>query len=275
MKEHFQEKLALITGGSSGIGKALAKSLGELGCSTCILARNQERLESAKEEISKVASNGAFIDVIKADVTEEDQISRNFSELVAKRGTPDFLFNCAGKAEPSYIQDYRINDFRRAMELDYLGTVIPSMELLPRFMERGSGHIINISSVGGFLGIIGYGTYTPAKFAVVGFSEVLRHEMKPHGIQVSVVFPPDVETPGFSKENKVKPEECKIISETGKLMQPEDVARKIIKGVKKGNFLILPGSSGYIHKLKGIWPSLVYKFIDDDLKKARKKIGKK
>ncbi|MCP5430947.1 MAG: SDR family NAD(P)-dependent oxidoreductase [Chromatiaceae bacterium] len=109
-------------------------------------------------------------------------------------GLPDFLFNCAGRAEPGYIQDYSLDAYEAAMRVDYLGTVIPTQYLLPDFIARGSGHIINVSSVAGFLGLIGYGTYAPAKFAVVGFSEVLRHEMKPHGVRVSVVCPPDVDT---------------------------------------------------------------------------------
>ncbi|MHA1369467.1 MAG: SDR family oxidoreductase [Promethearchaeota archaeon] len=271
----WKNKIAIITGGSSGIGLGLAKGLVRVGTSVAILARDRDRLENARKEIEGFALNDSvFIDVLPADVTDDGHVSKTIEEFIKKRGVPYFLFNCAGAAYPKYIHEYTISDFESAIKLDYLGTVIPTMALLPFWMEKGAGHVINISSIAGFLGLIGYGTYTPAKFAIIGFSEVLRHEMKPRGIRVSVVCPPDVDTPGFKRENETKPEECKIISARGKLLQPDEVARKILKDVKKNKFYILPGEAGTIFKLKGIFPNLVLSIIDGDLKKALKKLGK-
>ncbi|MCB1728172.1 MAG: SDR family NAD(P)-dependent oxidoreductase, partial [Gammaproteobacteria bacterium] len=125
------------------------------------------------------------------------------------------------------------------------------------------------SSVAGFLGLIGYGTYAPAKFAVVGFSEVLRHEMKPHGVRVSVVCPPDVDTPGFAQENRTKPAECTAISGRARVMRPEDVARAVLDGVRKNRFYILPGRAGLLFRLKGMVPGLVRAVLDRELRRVR------
>lgn len=270
-KKVFKEKTAIITGGSSGMGLELAKQLVEKGTSVAILARNGKRLTAAKKEIeSGTAGQEVFVDVIQADVTDKDQIEKSFSNFTTKRGTPDFLFNCAGRADPRLIEDYTIEDYEDAMRLNYLGTVITTMQLLPGFIEAGKGHVINISSAGGFIGIIGLATYVPSKFAVVGFSEVLRHELKPKGIKVSVVFPPDTDTPGFAEENKNKPEACSIVAGHGKLMQPGDVARTILNGVRKGKFYIFPGNTKFLFKMKALFPGLVFKIMDDDLKKANK-----
>jgi len=271
----YKDRVALVVGGSSGTGKALASQLVAAGCSVGIIARDEVKLASARDEILKHALDGkTFVEAMSCDVTDDRRARDVISSFVDAHGVPDFLFNCAGAAYPRYIQDYTIHDFESAMRLDYLGTVIPVMALLPGMMARGSGFIVNISSAMGFVGMIGYGTYAPAKFAVAGFSEVLRHEMKPHGIKVSVVFPSDIDTPGFKTENETKPEECRIISEHGKLMQPEDVAARILKEVAKGRFYILPGESSFIFKMKRLFPGLVYSIIDNDLIKARRKLGK-
>nr|MDO8115289.1 SDR family oxidoreductase [Candidatus Sigynarchaeota archaeon] len=276
MKSHdaFSGKFAAITGGSSGMGKAIAMQLAQRGSSVTIMARNEERLALAKHEIEPLLVGKAFVETLKVDATDEAQVKTAFTDMVSRHGVPDFLFNCVGAAEPGYIQDFTISQYEKAMKQDYFAYVIPAMQLLPRFIEKKAGYIVNIASIAGFLGLIGYGTYTPAKFAVVGFSEVLRHELKPRGINVSVVCPPDTDTPGFHEENKTKPEECKILSQRGKLIQPAQVAAKILEGVEKKRFLILPGDARFIFTMKRLFPGLVYKTIDDDLKKALKQLGK-
>ncbi len=265
---------ALITGGSSGLGKALAILLARGGSSVAIVARNGARLAEAKAAIDAGKAGAGFVTTTQADVTDEKQIKDAFDGIVSEKGVPTHLFNCAGAANPGYVQDFSLADFEAAMRLDYFGTVVPTTTLLPHFISRGSGHVINVSSAGGFVGLIGYATYCPAKFAVMGFSEVLRHELKPKGIKVSVVCPPDMDTPGLVTENKTKPEECKILSERGKLVKPEDVAKAVVDGVGKGKYYILPGESNYIFNMKRLFPGLVFSVMDGDLRKALKKLGK-
>ena len=270
MTDPFHGRIALVTGGSSGIGRAIAMQLVARGCAVGILARDSERLNAAKADIEAAyPGTAAAVSVLRADVSDEGAVAEAMARFEATCGLPDFLFNCAGRAEPGYIQDYSLDAYEAAMRVDYLGTVIPTQYLLPDFIARGSGHIINVSSVAGFLGLIGYGTYAPAKFAVVGFSEVLRHEMKPHGVRVSVVYPPDVDTPGFAQENRTKPAECTAISGRARVMRPEDVARAVLDGVRKNRFYILPGRAGLLFRVKGMVPGLVRAVLDRELRRVR------
>ena len=131
-----------------------------------------------------------------------------------------------------------------------------------------------MSSVAGLIGVMGYAGYTPTKFAIAGLSEVLRNEYKAYNIKVSVIFPPDTNTHGLAEEAKTRPEELNIISEHAGLLQPEEVAEKILKDVLKGNFSILPGSAKFIWRMKRLFPKLVFWVSDRDLKKARKMLGK-
>lgn len=124
----------------------------------------------------------------------------------------------------------------------------------------------------GFMGLIGYGTYTPSKFALVGLAETLRHELKPENIEFSILFPPDTNTPGFEQENKTKPPETAMLSETAKLYQPDVVAKKYVDGILKNRFYIIFGSGKWIWLLFRLFPRLVHAIMDNDLCTARKKI---
>ncbi|KAJ7337158.1 hypothetical protein OS493_010012 [Desmophyllum pertusum] len=112
--------------------------------------------------------------------------------------------------------------------------------------NRRKGHIVFVSSIGGQFGIFGFTAYSPSKFAVRGFAETLFMEVKPYDIGVSVVFPPDTDTPGFENENKNKPDETHLISSAGGLFTPEQVAANIVAGIKDRRFLISCGFDGFV-----------------------------
>jgi short-subunit dehydrogenase len=138
-------------------------------------------------------------------------------------------------------------------------------------MKQAGGHIVNVSSIAGFIGIFGYTAYSASKFGIIGLSECLRNEMKPYGIKVSVLCPPDTDTPGFVRENLSKPEETKAISGNAGLMSPEQVAQALIKGMNKGAFLIIPGIEGkLIHLVKHLFPGFVGSVLDYQVRKYRK-----
>jgi 3-dehydrosphinganine reductase len=139
-------------------------------------------------------------------------------------------------------------------------------------IERKSGYIVNISSMAGFLGVFGYTAYGASKYAVRGFSDALRAEMKPHGIGVSVVFPPDTDTPQLSYEKQFKPAETKELTGSGGMMDPERVAKIILSGIERGKYLILPGiENKIIYRLSGILVNTVYPVMDWLIAQAQNK----
>jgi len=138
---------------------------------------------------------------------------------------------------------------------------------VPLMKERG-GHIVNISSIAGFLGVFGYSAYCPAKFAVFGFSQVLRSELKRYNIHVSILCPPDTDTPQLEMENKIKPEETKAISGNAGVMSPDDVAEAMINGMLKSKPVIVPGLNGkFVLYASRLIPSVVEWVMDREIKK--------
>ena len=234
----FQQH-AIITGGSSGIGKATAKLLIQKGCHVSIISRSQEKLEAAKQQLEAVSVNHQQVFAIAADVSEFSQAQTAISTAIDQGGSPDFLITCAGMAHPGYFRDLPIAVFEQTMAINYFGSLYCIKAALP-FMKRGS-HLVLISSGAGLVGVYGYTPYSPTKFALRGLAESLRGELKPLGIEVSIVYPPDTDTPQLEAENQTKPLETKLITGTAKTWQPEAVAREILRGVQKKSFIITPG----------------------------------
>ena len=275
-KQPFKDKSAIICGGSKGIGKATAKLFVQLGGNVCIVARILDALNAAAEEIKSLkVDENQLVEVISCDTSNMEQVEPLFKEYIKKFGVPDYSFNYVGISYPNYTDKLTIEDFKFHMDTNFFGQLNPILTILPYYMERKEGHFINMSSLAGYIGVMGYAAYTPTKFAVVGLSEVLRNEYKVYNIKVSIVYPPDTDTFGLHEEAKSRPEELNIIAERGGLMQPDEVAEIIIKGVLKEKLYIHAGSSKVYWRIMRLFPKLVHRFTDSDLKKARKKMGKK
>ncbi|HMD89598.1 MAG TPA: SDR family oxidoreductase [Anaerolineaceae bacterium] len=243
--EYYRNKMVLITGGSSGIGLSLAKQLAQAQANVWILARRPEQLDKAIEEIETCRKNSSQkFGRIEADVSNEPQINNELSKFIETNGAPDILINAAGYARPGMFNDLDTDVFRQEMDVNYFGMVYTSKKIIPEMVARRSGHVINISSMGGFIGVIGYTAYCGSKFAVRGFTDTLRNELKNFGVRVSIVFPPDTRTPGFEVENRYKPAVTKAFTEDNAgVAEPDDVARVILKDAARGKYTILPGSS--------------------------------
>jgi 3-dehydrosphinganine reductase len=272
IKDSFQGKLALITGGSSGLGLALANQLAEQGANVWLIARRKDVLESAYKALP--AATGQKHGMISADVSDWGQVQSAVAKVIREAGLPDLLINCAGLAHPGYVQEIPIEVFHQMMDVDYFGTINMVKALLPGMLERGSGHIVNISSAAGFLAPFGYSAYSPAKYAVRGFSDVLRLELKPLGLRVSVAFPPDMDTPGMVNENKTKPfETTEAFSST--LVPVGPVAKSILNGVRRGKYILLPGfETRMYYYLVFLLGNGIYPLVDMLLAQARAKKNK-
>ncbi|NPV76005.1 MAG: SDR family oxidoreductase [Anaerolineae bacterium] len=271
----FSGKLILITGGSSGIGLALAKKFVRAGANVHILAREQEKLRSALDilEANRVA-NQQNLGMIAADVSKFDQIQTEINNLCNRTGIPDYLINSAGVVHPGEFQNLEIEKFHWMMNINFFGTVNAVKAIIPFMIQRSAGHIINISSMAGFLGVYGYSAYSASKFAVRGFTDVIRSELKRYHIRVSLVFPPDTQTPQLEYEQKYKPEITKELTATSGLMQPDQVAESIIKGIRKKQYIITPGLEATLfYTIQSISGNLVYKVMDVLVAQAQRKIS--
>lgn len=233
---------SIITGGSSGIGKATAQLLVSRGGNVTLIARNPTRLDLAQEEIQAVrVNNNQRIFAIAADVSKKEEIQQAIHTAVEELGTPQNLITCAGITYPNYFQKIPLDIFEKIMAINYFGTLYSIKAVLPFMEQAHQGQIVLISSGAGLIGIYGYSAYCPSKFALRGLAESLRGELKPLGIQVSIVYPPDTDTPQLEEENKTKPPETKLITGTAKVLSAETVAQEILRGMEKGQFAITPG----------------------------------
>jgi len=275
-KQPFRGKVAVIPGGTKGIGRATAKDFVQLGGSVCLIARGMDALKETADECNKLKSDDSqFIEIISCDTTDMDKLKPLLTDFIDKRGVPDYMFNFVGYAYAQYIEKLTFKDFEKNMNVNYYGQLVPTLIVLPYFMKVKKGTITFTSSVMGFLGFMGYATYAPSKFALVGLAEVLRNELIPYNIKISILFPVDTDTPGFSEENRLKPPECAIISEAGKIMTAEEVAEEFLNKILKKRYEILPGKASFGRKMMRLFPNIVRGTFDKAYKKAIKKVGRK
>lgn len=274
MTKHYQ--LAMITGGSSGIGLAIAKQLVSEGTSVCLLARHEDALEAAKAALAPLKSNeDQIIDSLQCDVTDFVCLKTKLMDYVSERGLPDLVVNSAGVTYPGYFQELDVEIFHWLMNINYYGTLHVLKVLVPGMIERGSGTILNISSQAGFAGVFGYSGYSASKYAVRGFSDVIRSELKPLGIQVSVAFPPDTDTPQLAFEEPLKPYETNFIAGATKVKSAEDVASDILKAMNRGKYIIIPGFDGkFFYHLVNLLGNITYFIIDILVNIAQRKKAK-
>lgn len=233
---------ALITGGSSGIGRELARRLAAAGYSVSLVARRKELLTEAAAEIEGLCSSGKQrVFTYSADVSESDQAEAAVKACIAELGVPELVITSAGIAVPGYFAEIKLEEFERSMAVNYFGSLYVVRAALPAMRARRSGRVVFISSGAALMGLFGYTTYCPSKFALRGLAESLRAELKADNIGVSIVYPPDTETPMLEEENKIKPEETKLITGVVKTWSAEAVVDCIMRGIARGVFGITPG----------------------------------
>ena len=176
-------KVWLITGASRGLGRSFTQEALKAGHRVVATARNSERL-------AEVASKfGESVRTVPLDVTNEAQAKNAVEAAIETFGCVDVLVNNAGYGNVYPVEDTSLTDFRAQIETNLFGVIIMTKAVLPHFRERASGHIIQISSIGGRVGPVGRAAYAAAKFGVEGFSESLSKEVGPLGIKVTIVEP--------------------------------------------------------------------------------------
>lgn len=239
---NFSNQLAYITGGSSGIGLETAKLLASKGCSLVLIARGEAMLQTAchaiKERLQKRSSS---VNILALDVSDNDEVQKKIKTAVECYGAPDILINCAGIGTADYFENITYEQFDRAMKINVYGTRNMIHALLPFMKQKGRGHIVNVSSLAGLIGMFGYSLYGTTKYAVVGFSECLRSELKRFNIHVTLVCPPEVQTPFLKEEAKTLPPESRAVKNLAGLLTPQQTAKAIVRGIERNKFLVVPG----------------------------------
>lgn len=243
----------LVTGGSSGIGLAIARQVLERGARVSLVARDVHRLATAEDLLEAAVGDPTRVAAEPADVTDRDAVERALGLLLAQFGPVDVLVANAGAAHPGHFEDLPIDVFRAQMELNYFGTLHPIRAVVPSMIERGRGHLMLVSSAAGLVGVYGYSAYSPAKFAVRGLAETLRAELKPHGIFVGCAYPPDTDTPGLARENDTKPAATASISAKVKVRTADRVGRAIVRGIERDRLVVTADSgTALLTKMSGL-----------------------
>jgi 3-dehydrosphinganine reductase len=274
----FDGKVVYITGGSSGIGLAIAGLLAPKGARLVLLARDDEKLENARQEIEKLRPCPCHnIITLSVDVANLEDVNQKMKTAMAAAGTPDILINNAGITDTDYFENISPESFDKVIKVNLYGTRNMIAALFPAMKQRRKGHIVNMASGAALTGIFGYSSYSASKYAVMGLSEVLRSELKPYQISVSVVCPPRVKTPMDEKEAKIIPPETLAVKRLAGCLTAEYVAEIIIKGIAKKKFLIIPGHTmkTLYHLQRYLGAGLFRGTTDFIIKMAKRRAGKK
>lgn len=265
----FAGRHALTTGGSSGIGLAIAGELARAGCHVHIAARRRGPLDAALSalEASRADASQEF-SAHSCDISDRAEVAALFSELRGAGRAPSIVVNSAGVSLAGYFQRTPEEDFARVMQVNYFGTLYVLKEAVPDMLAAREGRILNISSVAGLFGVFGYSAYCASKFAVSGLTQTLRSELKPHGIGVSLLCPPDTDTPMLDAEAD-NPPETRALSKTSGLLTAERVARAATSGLRRGRAVIVPGVEGkLITAAQRFAPGLVERLGDWIIRRA-------
>jgi 3-dehydrosphinganine reductase len=251
-------KTALVTGGSAGIGLAVAQELVRRGAHVVIAARRQDVLTEALATINAAATEHGGL-LVKAtsvvmDVSDEESVTRGVAEACqwskqnGGTGAIDVLICNAGFSHPSRFLDIPADVARRMMDVNFFGCVNVVRRVLPRMQERKAGRIVLVSSMAGAAPVAGFSVYSATKAAVRAFAASLDQENAARGVRVQVLNPPDVATPGYDEETRVKSEECKRICAFGGAapFKAGEVAKATVNGIERYSFQINIGFDGWL-----------------------------
>jgi dehydrogenase/reductase SDR family protein 7B len=255
----MKDKVVIITGGSSGIGKALAEAFGSRGSKILITGRNKPELDTTVSELEK---KGIIISGFQSDVSREENNRKMAEEAMARFGRIDILVNNAGITMRALFEDVDLDVIRKVMEINFFGAVYATKYCLPE-IKKNKGSIIGISSIAGFRGLPGRTGYSASKFALNGFLECLRTELLKTGVHVLTA------SPGFTATEIRKRSLTKDGSAQGdsprdeeKMMTAEECAKHIYNATVKRKKILVLTAQGKLTVFLNKWlPSLTDTFV--------------
>ena len=244
----------LVTGASSGIGEAVARLFAQEGYRVSMAARRLDRLNALADEIDPEGEQAL---AVRADITEYEDIQHMIAKTLERYGQIDVLVNNAGFGRIKWLDELDpIEDIQAQIQTNLIGTVLVTREIIPHMIERRSGHIINMGSMGGLVASPTYTIYSASKYGLRGFTEALRREVGVYGIQVSGIYPGAVKT-----EFK---QHAGIYRKTGQttpaslLLEPGEVARAVLNVVRRPRReLIIPWQMRFTIWMNFLFPGIV------------------
>lgn len=245
----LSDKLVLVTGGSSGIGKQVATDLLKVGARVIIVSNYAERLSAALSELSAISPN---VYSLECDVGNAASVTKMAGQVLSEHGCPDILINNAGFATYRTFEATSMEEMERLVSVNMVGAMRCAKAFLPAMIERRSGRIVNMASVAGRLVITPHGTYSAAKHGMVAWSETLMYELARFNIKVSVVCPGRVETPFFEHETFQSRSQR---AETRYTITLKDVSRVTLQAIIRNRFLsYVPWTFGMAYWLLNTFP---------------------
>ena len=220
----LDDTAVLLTGASSGIGAALAPRLAAKGARLGLVARRRERLEQVAEECR--SAGGKDVRVWSADLSDVAAAENHAREIDAALGGVDLLINNAGAPMRRPVQRLTSAEIERTMRLNFLSPASMTLALLPGMLERGRGSIVNVSSLGGRLGILSEAAYSASKFALAGWSEAIAADLWGTGVEVRLINPGAIDTEIWDQPDNDPP------FYDGDLESPGDIAEGIIAAIE-------------------------------------------
>jgi short-subunit dehydrogenase len=261
---NFKEKIVLITGASSGIGHASAIKFAKKGAKLILVSRNIEKLNQISEDLKKLnASNFVF----ECDVSDKFQVNKLSKVVLDRFGSIDILVNNAGFAVYGSVNNLSIEEIESQMKTNYFGMIYFVKNFLPSMIKKKSGHIVNVASVAASFGLPGIAPYCASKFAMLGFSEGLKYELKGTGVGITVVSPIMVRTNFFNH-----PSFKNMPNYSSTSISPETVAKAILRASNSPRLeIIVPGFVRGAVWLKNTLPYLIAPILNSSFGKSLKK----
>jgi short-subunit dehydrogenase len=249
----------IITGGSSGIGAALARASAARGDDVTLIARTETALAAQREAlVSEFGKHGRRFAVQSADVGDPTALGSAIQRCEHELGPCDTLITSAGIVVPGRFDSLPPEQFENQVRINFLGTVNAVRAVYPGMKARRRGKILMVGSGLSLIGVYGYTAYCASKYAVAGFAEALRAEARPYGVTVSICFPPDTETPQLLAERSLRPPEAHAAIGAGGMRSADEVARAALAGLHRGQFAIYPGLQ---MKMLGMFGSVALPFL--------------
>ena len=243
--EFLRDQVAIVTGASSGIGRATALALAKEGARVALAARRESSLRELADDIERMGRKAI---VLPTDVTQRRQVESMTQAVLSQWGRLDILIANAGEYIQGPIVDLDPSELQRSLDINYFGGVYCIKAVLPAMLAQKSGHILTVTSMDGKIGLPPDAPYVSAKFALTGFCEVLRQEVSDHGIAVTNVLPGRVDT--------VMIEHLRFSWVSPKI-SPESVARSIIEAIRRRRpIVIVPPQAKLLYYINVFAPRL-------------------